>query len=563
MVVNDGDDIRQDFALFPTPIVSTATSLGTGSSIGYAEAADMIYRESLRQCKTIDLDKLTKLAQAVKADGTCEVLRGMTQIGGSNIIMFLAFDDEAGTRWVARFPTIGSTGLTADRNMLAKLIESMVATMAFVSDHTSLPVPKIHHWSSSSDNDLGRPYVIMDAAKGNSLYELQNAGFDLVEFVDKLSSFVDEWAQYIAELAGLQFEQIGSLAPQSDRDEVVVGPLLNSRNVRYASFMEDDVFRGPFNSVGDYLLTTSRLVRKALHSKSSEFPLTIQDFLHSKLIESLLPFYVDSALLKHPFVLSHVDFDLQNILVDETNNFKITGIVDWDLAAVLPLQSHLRVPDILMCDQWTKVRQTNRAIQPWQLRFAAKYRDHFKWCLIKHLHEKGLDYPAGDLLESGYLFGRFQRAITEEPQADIMDEIWSHVYGMELSWKDIIKEMQKADWGTVMVENLSFPIPKEAMADGEEQVDDTRNTAPSRPETTDTFWNHFKKATWKDRMLNKLRWGLWHIERCILCEIGPKRVSLLDRRGVTELDASRLDRGSFEREKIASGGNARENGNRW
>lgn len=543
-----------------TASISTS-SFQTESSIEYDDTGAIIYRESIRQRRTIDLQKLTQLASKVKGNGNCEVLQGMTQIGGSNIIMFLAFDDDAATRWVARFPTIGPLGLTPDYEMLSKLIESMIVTMDFVSTHTSLPVPAIHHWSSNCDNEFGRPYIIMDAAKGNSLYELQSAGFDLDEIVGKLSSFVDQWALYIAELSALQFEQIGSLASDPEGD-VVVGPLLNSFNIRNASSLEDDDCRGPFNSVADYFVTGSYLICEAVRGDKTNSALTYQKFLHSKLIESLLPFYVDPTLLNGPFVLSHIDFDLQNILVDETNNFKITGIVDWDLAAVLPLQSHLRVPDILMCDKWTKTRQTDRAIIPWQLKFAEKYRDHFKWCLIKHLREMGLDYPVGNLLETGYMFGRFQRAISEAPQDETFDEIWSHIYGTELSWKDILKGMQTADWGTVMAERLSLPMPAETENAREERYNDTRSDiVPSRPETTDTFWNHFKPATWKNRMANKVRWGWWHIEQCILCQMGTKRVSLLNRRDFGELTPNRGINTSFEGgEKMASGAHDPENG---
>jgi len=503
----------------------------------------------MRQYKTIDLKKVAQLAAKIKGDGNCEVLEEMTQIGGSNIILFLAFDDDAATRWVARFPVVGPLGLTSDYDMLAESMESMVATMDYVSAYTSLPVPAIHHWTSSCNNEFGRPYVIMDAAKGNSLYELQSAGFDLDEMVDKFSSFVDQWAQYIAELAALQFNQIGSLVSDAEGD-VVVGPLLTSCNIRNAPLLEDDVYRGPFNSVADYLVSGSHLIREAVHADKSNPTLTYQKFLHSKLIESLFPFYVDPTLLNGPFVVSHIDFDLQNILVDETNNFKITGIVDWDLAAVLPLQSHLRVPDILMCDQWTRIRRINRSIKPWQLKFALKYRDHFKWCLIKHLRDKGLDYPAGNLLESGYMFGRFQRAISEDPQDEVCNEIWSHVYGTELSWKDILSGMRSADWGTVMAERLSLPIPVATETEAEDQLyDATSDTLPSRPETTETFWNHFKRATWTGRVANKLRWGWWHIEQFMLCQMGSKRVSLLNRRGFSELSTNGLGTGGLKEEK--------------
>src|SRR5947207_2068333 len=392
-------------------------------------------KEAIKQLKTIGLDRLGRLAERVKGEGKCTVLTSMTRIGAANVVIFLAFDDVEATRWIARFPLVGR--LTDSPDLLAELVESMIATMQFVSDRTSIPIPKIHHWDSTFSNELRRPYVIMDAAKGNSLYELEHVGaFNMEDTVKKLGSFVNQWALYNAELAALRFEQIGSL--QRGEDDLYVHRLCSRANVYYSDLMEGDKYRGPFNSVTDYLLSISELKCRALPSATSVLErYTYHDFLRSKLVESMLPYFVNSTLLNGPFVLSHIDLDIQNILVDETNGFKITGVVDWDLAAVVPLQSHLRIPDMLMCDQWTKSRQRGKAISPWQIEFAKKYREHYKSCLKKHLGERQLDYPVDTLLENGYLFSRFERAISENPDDEGFDLLWNHIYGSQLNWKDV------------------------------------------------------------------------------------------------------------------------------
>ncbi|KAF4983608.1 hypothetical protein FZEAL_1017 [Fusarium zealandicum] len=73
-------------------------------------------------------------------------------------------------------------------------------------------------------------------------------------------------------------------------------------------------------------------IRKRLARLVEESPSSILlDSMLSKLIESLPSLFSQD----YPQVLTHGDFSVTNILVDE-NKFEITGIVDWSLAAVMP-----------------------------------------------------------------------------------------------------------------------------------------------------------------------------------------------------------------------------------
>ncbi|KPM41998.1 hypothetical protein AK830_g4580 [Neonectria ditissima] len=77
-----------------------------------------------------------------------------------------------------------------------------------------------------------------------------------------------------------------------------------------------------------------RLTRLAEESPSS----TLLNSMLSELIEILPSLFSQD----YPQVLTHGDFSVTNILVDE-NNFEITGIVDWSLAAVLPFGMDLDI----------------------------------------------------------------------------------------------------------------------------------------------------------------------------------------------------------------------------
>lgn len=58
----------------------------------------------------------------------------------------------------------------------------------------------------------------------------------------------------------------------------------------------------------------------------------------SSLIDSLNSLFDQS----YPQVLTHGDFSITNILVDE-ESFEITGIVDWSLAAIMPFGMDLDI----------------------------------------------------------------------------------------------------------------------------------------------------------------------------------------------------------------------------
>ena len=480
------------------------------------------------QVEAIDLEKLTRIASELNNGIQCVALDSLTRVGSKNIIIFLAFDDEVSTRWVARFPLLGHHG--KDNTYLGEAIESMAVTMQYVSDHTSIPIPKIYHWDGTSANELGRPYVIMEAVKGNSLLELERSGSGIGIMTRALPAFIDQWAQYTAELAALQFDRIGSLR-WDDFGNVILDKL-SSRTARLLTGCKlQNQLQGPFHSVPEYLLSTSELKMLAIAASAQSSADLQAHFLRSKLVESLLPYYLDNELAKGPFILTHGHLDLQHILVDESRGYNITGIIDWDYAAVLPPQSHLCIPEMLNCDLWASHKQQLRGISSWHIEFAWNNRDLYKSCLLKHLQNVNLDFGVDKLLEESRLYGVLERSISEIPQISDLDLLWGKVYGELFSWKDAIKAMEKADWGMAMADRMSLHS-----ADDKREVEEHPESNEARATISSPSANgnpmlvaKTQKETWSKRVGYKIRWGWWHAEQILLCHMGTHRVSVLMR----------------------------------
>jgi hypothetical protein len=152
----------------------------------------------------------------------------------------------------------------------------MVATMQYVSENTTIPVPQIHSWDSTAANELGTPYVLMDAVEGSTVYDLTNSNISTGLSDEQLYNFVKNWAEINAELATLQFDRIGSLYQKDGK--YIINKLFTQMNITQTQDVKDDIYRGPFNSVADYLISSSTL---KIHS---EILSKIQQHGHTMLI---------------------------------------------------------------------------------------------------------------------------------------------------------------------------------------------------------------------------------------------------------------------------------------
>jgi aminoglycoside phosphotransferase len=100
--------------------------------------------------------------------------------------------------------------------------ESEAATLAYVGRHTSIPVPKVIAYDSSSNSKLGFEWMLLEKIEGVPLSSI----WEKMPFDSKVSLTV-EITNLQAQLDNLHFTQIGSLYFSTIRSQV---------NSRIASF---------------------------------------------------------------------------------------------------------------------------------------------------------------------------------------------------------------------------------------------------------------------------------------------------------------------------------------
>lgn len=241
--------------------------------------------------------------------------------GSFNLVYPLSFPD--GRKWVARVPHPKSFDMT--------LMQSSIYTTRLIRERTTIPIPTIHAYDTSSNNELGTPYILMDFLEGVSLGLVWKDG-NVVDDAARRHIF-EQIAGYMSQLNALEFDKIGHLQYDEGSGECYVGPY---RRLRYflksdASIVEES---GPYTTTHAFL---SHLAQTLINSPDHHKPI----FTLLRLFALSLP---DSQYDGPPFVLSHPDFDSQNVLVDP-KTLNITGFIDWDGVHVGPrLNGFARYP---------------------------------------------------------------------------------------------------------------------------------------------------------------------------------------------------------------------------
>jgi hypothetical protein len=258
-----------------------------------------------------------KIDNDLLPETSCVVSTSPPRVGGFNVVYELTFSD--GIKWAIRVPTSGVLGPARSRAVYLDIV-----TQRFISSKTSIPIPHIHDWSLDTHNTLSYPYIIMDFIPGTIL---ANHWYDRNWITDvKRERIFEQIAEWMTELAALEFDQIGRLDWDSTSGMHRIVPFPDG-SALMVGYKEPDapVPAGPFDTAHSFMSFILSIKRDA--SGDSPMLAVLQLFLSA---------LTDSTLDGPPFVLSHPDFSFQNILVDD--NGTITGIIDWDDVAVLPRQ---------------------------------------------------------------------------------------------------------------------------------------------------------------------------------------------------------------------------------
>lgn len=224
---------------------------------------------------------------------------------------------------------------------MQRRMQSDIISIKLIQKHTTIPIPHIHDFSVVSENDFGRPYMVMERVKGKQLSHLW---FDPAWFTSaRRTKVFESLAASLSQLRTLRFPSIGCLDYDPESGTHFVIPILPSYNAP-----EGSETSGPYHSTHTYLL--DQIARESASTPGAEHRATLGVL---RLFAGSLP---DESLDGPPFVLSMPDFNYQNIFVDDEGN--VTGLIDWDGMMVGPRQGgYARYPSWITRD-WDPIMYT-------------------------------------------------------------------------------------------------------------------------------------------------------------------------------------------------------------
>lgn len=209
--------------------------------------------------------------------------------------------------------------------------------MRLIRRETTIPVPEVFAFDASLENELGCPFILMELIYGKSLAEVwfdQEISQPMREQIRIRS--LQGIAEAMAQLNSLTFSQGGSLLFDAKGNFAGVG----SSNVvdiekQYDNMRSEDydntmAFRqtGPFEDPKSYLLAL-------LDAREGKQKRSIVRQGAYKLLRLFIEWsLMDAGSQEKQFVLTHPDFDNQNILVKDDGS--LAGIIDWDWTAAVP-----------------------------------------------------------------------------------------------------------------------------------------------------------------------------------------------------------------------------------
>ena len=272
--------------------------------------------------------------------------------GSYHLAYRVLFED--GVEWILKVPANGHHACFD--SLAAEALTSEALTMRMIKQKTTIPVPSVHHFDASADNEIGCPYILMDFLKGKPVWR---GWFDEEASTSTLEQFRARCLQTIAaamvQLSQFTLDRGGSLRFDSDGRPVdVAGAKVPD------SVAEQDALQGlttlgedcPYCEKGPIVDPISSFLfmldRRGFRENDGAYENGIREAV--RLFTEWTLEKAENTYTEGPqFVLAHPDFALQNFLVEDDGT--LCGIIDWDGVAAVPLSvGSLKYPDWLMND---------------------------------------------------------------------------------------------------------------------------------------------------------------------------------------------------------------------
>lgn len=253
--------------------------------------------------------------------------------GSCHVILPLRFSESP--HWVVKIPING----TAEKwdELSASALASEASTMLLLKRETTIPLPDVFDFSSTTENILRCPYIIMSFVPGVPLYEVW-FGHRLKDDVTlevtlaRRNRSLKSIALAMIQLGKFSFQTGGRLLFGADGKPSGIGSM---RQVDHKAMLDRwFIYKDPDDDPIYVECPASEDWRRHytimldLHPEQNPVPRGL-----NKLLRHLI------SLIPEPknmdgFVLAHPDFDIQNFIVSEEG--ELQGIIDWDGAAAVP-----------------------------------------------------------------------------------------------------------------------------------------------------------------------------------------------------------------------------------
>lgn len=325
---------------------------------------------------SINFDAVPHLASAVRQERdqqTFKLLDGESNaqlircnvsskplFGSYNILYPINFIDEV--QWVIKIPAAGYCGRWTDSD--AGSLTSEALSMRLIKAKTTIPVPEVYSYHSTLEHELNCPFILMEFIEGVSLHEFWfDSSHSQAEIEHRRSRVLSEVASAITQLNRFRFCEGGSIILDQEGNLKIGPTLLDDHEAMLERFGTDDddgvplrFEAGPFQKQKDYFhcVLDRRQLRGDKYSRG--FNKLLRLFL------SWIPY--TNSMEKHPFVLGHPDFDIQNFIVSTEGELR--GVIDWDGVAAIPsCFANERYPSWLTRD-WDPVMYRYRSPTPFE-----------------------------------------------------------------------------------------------------------------------------------------------------------------------------------------------------
>ncbi|KAI9824467.1 MAG: hypothetical protein M1832_002002 [Thelocarpon impressellum] len=301
----------------------------------------LVENACIRFIMSIDRDAVCRLASSFNHGKPCRLV-GKHKKGSFNVCFPVTFEPARGRQevedvemqeeqqndspqWMVRFPILPRLAFPEEK------LRGEIATMKYIAQHTSIPMPEIRGFGFGGDYPTGLPFLILEFVEGRPLVELK---YNELEPPRK-ETLYRQLADIFVQLRQQKFGHVGALTLDANGDPTFARhrPLGIDFNDGQLDGQDPASLLGPhdvFTSAKGYIrfLTQMAITTFCASVISQLYALhRMRDYLSS---------WSHSSYAGGPFVLMHGDLLPGNVIVYD--NLRICAILDWEWSHTVPLQ---------------------------------------------------------------------------------------------------------------------------------------------------------------------------------------------------------------------------------